>query len=181
MVESILVVAGLLLLVVCFWIVTASNRFARLEALIRESWANVDVALKRRHDLIPNLVETVKAHAAHESEVLERVVAARNQAISGGPQDENELARSVSVLLARTEAYPNLRSSVSFLGLQQELVNTEDRIAAARRFYNANVRDYNTALESFPSNLLAGDRKPKEFYEIDSIDMRFSPQLDLQT
>lgn len=161
------------------WIVSTSNRYARLENLVRESWADVDVALKRRHDLIPNLVETVKGFAIHERDVLERVVQARNSAIQGNAQAETELARAVSSLLFRAEAYPDLRSSTNFLQLQHELVNTEDRIAAARRFYNANVRDFNVLLESFPSSLLAGGRTAKEPYEIESISARETPQVSL--
>lgn len=162
------------------WLISTGNRFSRLDHLMRESWANVDVALKRRHDLIPNLVETVKGFAAHETEVLDRVVEARSKALRGGADDENQLAQAVTMLFARTEAYPQLRSSESFLELQRELVNTEDRIAAARRFFNANVRDYNLLIESFPASLLAGNRKPKEFYEVESIDVRMSPALQFE-
>jgi LemA protein len=154
------------------WAITTMNQFARLDNLMKESWANIDVALKRRHDLIPNLVETVKGHAAHEREVLDRVVRARERALSGNSGEENELARSVNLLLARAEAYPELTASASFQRLQQELINTEDRIAAARRFFNANVRDYNMLLQSFPSSLLKGGRAPAEFYEVEAIQVR---------
>ncbi|HZH99198.1 MAG TPA: LemA family protein [Fimbriimonadaceae bacterium] len=154
------------------WAIVTLNNFARLQNLMRESWANIDVALKRRHDLIPNLVETVKGHAAHESEVLERVVSARERALAGSSVDENELAKAVNLLLARVEAYPELTASTSFQRLQQELINTEDRIAAARRFYNANVRDYNMLLQSFPASLLRGGRKEAEFYKVDAIQVR---------
>lgn len=177
--ETVIVGVALVGVVILFWAIATANRFARLEMLLKESWANVDVALKRRHDLIPNLVETVKGYAAHEREVLQRVVEARNAALQGGAREESELARAVSGLLIRTEAYPQLRSNVNFLDLQKELVNTEDRIAAARRFYNANVRDFNTMLETFPANLLASGRTAKDFYEVESIEMRSPVQVNL--
>lgn len=155
------------------WSISTHNRFARLEAMIRESWSNVDVALKRRHDLLPNLVSVVQGYATHERELFERLAAAREEAmrhlgqVSEVKRSENELSFRLGQVLARVEAYPELRASEHFLQLQRELVNTEDRIAAARRFYNANVREFNTALESFPSSLLASDRRPAEFFELD--------------
>ena len=164
--------------VAVFWCVSIANSFVRLANLVRESWSDVDVALKRRHDLIPNLVETVKAYARHETETLQRVIDARNRAvsemgsISAHAKDEDELGQSVRQLLARVEAYPDLKASAHYLELQEELANTEDRLAAARRFYNSNVREYNTRLETFPSSLFAGDRKPAEFFDIDPSERR---------
>lgn len=180
-------ILALLVLVPVFWFVATANRIVKLRNHIRESWANVDVVLKRRYDLIPNLVETVKAYAAHEREVLERVVAARNQAASSvgdvGQQarDESQMVREVNTLLARSEAYPQLRSSANFLALQNELVNTEDRIAAARRFYNANVRDYNTLIDSFPASIVAGmqNAAPAEFFEVEDLAIRRGVQVDM--
>lgn len=181
------IVVGVVVGVPLLWFVVTLNRFVRLKTLIRESWANVDVALKRRYDLIPNLVETVKGYAAHEREALARVVEARNRAVaSTGPvgqqaEDENQLVRSVNQLLARAEAYPQLRASESFLALQRELVNTEDRIAAARRFYNANVREYNVLGQQFPSMLVGGMAGfvPADFFEVDDIAIRAAPQVKL--
>lgn len=169
---------GAFLVIILAWAISLSNRFARLDALVKESWADVDVALKRRHDLIPNLVETVKAYAAHEKEVFDRVARAREGALAN-ITNEGELARSVNALLARAEAYPQLKSSHNFLQLQQELVDTEDRIAAARRFYNANVRDFNICLESFPSSLFSGGRTAKQPFEADSIAVRQAPTVRL--
>lgn len=163
--------------------ISAVNKLARLKQLVRESWSQVDVVLKRRYDLIPNLVEVCKAYAAHESDVLNRVVEARNKALaaqgSGGVHvpEEAALVASLNGLFARVEAYPQLRSSQNFLELHQELGNTEDRIAAARRFYNANVRDYNTALDQFPTVLFAGSHKPADYFEIEEVEVRHAPPV----
>src|SRR3954468_22210435 len=133
------------------------NKLVRLRQLIRESWGNVDVQLRRRYDLIPNLVNTVKGYATHEKDVLERVVEARNRAqsnqgaVGAQSEDERRLVDATRQLFAVIENYPDLKASTNFLHLQQELVNTEDRIAAARRFYNANVRDYTVSLTTFPT------------------------------
>ena len=172
------------LVVLVFWAVT-HNRFVRLQNLLRESWANVDVVLKRRYDLIPNLVETVKGYAAHEKDVFEHVARARELAVADvGPvahqaQTEGELVRSVNQLLARVEAYPELKASAHFTDLQRELVNTEDRIAAARRFYNANVRDFNLLLESFTTSMIGSGMglKPQEFFEIEELHLRAAPSV----
>jgi LemA protein len=151
--------AGLLAVV---WFVANFNRFARLRQHLRESWSGIDVELKRRYDLIPNLVETVKGYAAHERSVLEDVVQLRNRAAASvGPAaeqavDESALARGMKRLFAIVENYPQLKSDANFRALQLELANTEDRIAAARRFYNGNVRDLNQMCDSFPTNILAG-------------------------
>jgi LemA protein len=167
-----MIILPVALCVLFLWAVSGSNRITRLENVVRESWSDVDVALKRRHDLIPNLVATVKAFAAHEKEVLERVMNARHQAMSGTAADESELSQAVNGLLVMAEGYPDLNSSKNFLLLQEELAQSEDRIAAARRFYNANVRYYNTAIGSFPTNLLAAGKKEKPFYEIETISIR---------
>ncbi len=160
------------LLMVC-WAIATSNRIKRLKNLMRESWADIDVQLKRRHDLIPNLVETVKGYAAHETQTFTAVIEARNRAVSSGAvSDEKEMVHNVNRLLAVSEAYPDLRSNTNFLALQQELINTEDRIAAARRFYNANVRDFNILIETFPSSLLAGGEKAAEPYEVEELAIR---------
>lgn len=167
-------VAALLLLV---WLIATYNTFMRLRQHVAESWSGIDTELKRRYDLIPNLVETVKGYAAHERQTLEAVMRARQQAATstGSPveqaRDENALVGSMRQLLAVAENYPQLKADQNFLALQHELVNTEDRIQAARRFYNANVRDLNTRATVFPSNLIASmfSVKPAEFFEIDTL------------
>jgi len=154
--------------------VATYNGLVNLKNLIRESWADVDTELKRRYDLIPNLVSTVKGYAAHEKDVLERVVAARAKALASvgdaasQARDENELVDSLKRLFAVVERYPDLKASGQYLALQRELVNTENRIQAARRFFNGNVRDYNNKVEMFPSSIVArmGGFRRHDFFEI---------------
>jgi LemA protein len=161
------------------------NKLVRLRQLIKESWGNVDVQLKRRYDLIPNLVNTVKGYATHERETLEAVSDARNRAAASngavGQQsaDEQNLVSATKQLWAVAEKYPDLKASANFIALQQELVNTEDRIAAARRFYNGNVRDYNVTRTSFPTMLAAkfGDFPPADFFEVDDSSIRDAPSV----
>jgi LemA protein len=152
--------AGLgLLLLLAFLL--SFNRFVRQRQLIDNAWSNVNTELKRRYDLVPNLVTTVKAYAAHERRTLETVIEARAAAVaSNGSAAEQALSENVLVdalkeLLALREAYPELRANEHFADLQRQLIVTEDRIQAARRFYNSNVRDFNTRVESFPSALVA--------------------------
>jgi len=172
--ETIFFGLAILLVVVLAWIISTTNRFARLRNLVTESWSNVDVSLKRRHDLIPNLVAVVKGYAAHERDVLERVTAARSRALTQVDSlrevadHERDLGNAVQQLVMRIEAYPELRASEHFLSLQQELANTEDRIAAGRRFYNSNVRELRILSESFPSSIFAGPDRLPEFFELDS-------------
>lgn len=169
------------------WFVATYNILVRLRQHVAESWSGIDTELKRRYDLIPNLVETVKGYAKHEREVLERVITARNQAAAthGSPKeqarDENLLIGSMKRLFAVAEAYPDLKANQNYLHLQQELSNTEDRIQAARRFYNANVRDLNTRCQVVPSNIVASmfGFKPAEFFEIEESSMRLAPQVKL--
>jgi LemA protein len=151
------------------------NRFVRQRALVDESWAGIDVELTRRHVLIPQLVDTVRGYAAHEREVLTHLVAAREAATAHHGDSpahrqryEDSLGGALQQVLARVEAYPELRASENFLALQDELTNTEDRIAASRRFYNGNVRAYNTRVRTFPSNLVASvfSFRPREFFEL---------------
>ena len=163
------------------------NKLVRLRQLIRESWGNVDVQLRRRYDLIPNLVNTVKGYATHEREVLERVIEARNRAqantgaVGSQSEDERRLVDATKQLFAVVENYPQLKASANFLALQRELVDTEDRIAAARRFYNANVRDYNVSRTTFPTMLVAGlgDFPPQEYFEVDDHTVRAAPVVSL--
>jgi LemA protein len=168
----VLVAAGVLVLVS---LVLSHNRFVRQRTLVDESWGGIDVELSRRHDLIPNLVETVGGYAAHEREVLELLVRAREAAAAHrddrpGRREEFEdtVTRALQGVLARVEAYPDLKASQSFLALQRELTLTEDRIAAARRFYNGNVRAYNTRVRTFPSNLVAATFRfrTRDFFEL---------------
>jgi LemA protein len=147
----------LLLLAVLVWLVVAFNRLVRQRNLVREGWSGIDVQLKRRHDLVPALVEAVRGHAAFERGVLEEVTRLRAAAPATRAQQdgENALAAQVRGLLAVAEAYPDLRASDSFLALQRQLAEVEDQLQMARRYFNGAVRDYNIAVESFPSNLVA--------------------------
>jgi LemA protein len=175
-----LIVVGVIILVPLAYVLGTYNRLVRLRNTIRESWSNVDTELKRRYDLIPNLVNTVKGYAAHERAVFEAVVRARAAAMAstGSPaeqaRDENELIRQMRSLFAVVERYPDLKASQNFLQLQHELVNTEDRIQAARRFYNGNVRENNVLVQSVPSNIVAGmfGFTTAEFFEIEDLSMR---------
>lgn len=157
----VLAALGGIALVVLLWGVITYNRFVSLRAHIRDAWAGVGVELQRRYDLIPNLVETVKGYAAHERETLELVVRARNRAMENdGPvdaqaRDEQELNGALDRLGVVVEAYPDLKADRQFLELQRQLTETEDRIAAARRFYNGNVRTLNTLVQVVPSNIIA--------------------------
>jgi LemA protein len=138
------------------------NGLIGLRNKVEEGWRQIDVELKRRHDLIPNLVETVKGYASHERGTLEEVMQARSAAMSGAStpaaagQAEGQLSQALGRLMAVAEAYPDLKANQNFLALQQELTSTEDRIASARRYYNANVRELNTKVETVPSNIVAG-------------------------
>jgi LemA protein len=143
------------------WVVVSYNRFVTLVQRAKEAWADIDVQLKRRYDLIPNLVQTVKGYAAHESQAFENVTKARSAAMGAtGPaqkgEAENMLSGALKSLFAVAEAYPDLKANQNFLALQTELSDTENKIQAARRFYNGNVRDLNTGLQSFPGNVIAG-------------------------
>ncbi len=179
-----LVVAAVVLILVIS-VVVGYNRFVRQRTLIDDSWSNIDTELKRRYDLIPNLVETVKGYAAHEASTLEAVTQARTQAMAatGTPDEqarsENQLVGSLKSLLAVSEAYPDLKASQSFLDLQHQLTLTEDRIQAARRFYNNNVRDYNARVQSLPSNLIArlGGFRTREYFEVDEAVVSAAPDV----
>jgi LemA protein len=157
-------------------LVFSYNRFVNQRNLIRNAWANIDTELQRRYDLIPNLVETVKGYAAHERETLDRVTAARAAATAaqGTPAEqaaaEGPLVSALRQLFAVAEAYPDLKANANFLELQRELAITEDRLQAARRFYNANVQEYNTRVQAVPSNLVASWFKfsEEEFFEIEA-------------
>jgi LemA protein len=179
-----IVLAVVVLLAVA--VVVSYNGFVRQRNLVQESWRQVDVELKRRHDLIPNLVDTVKGYATHEREVFDAVTKARAQAAAPGStpaqqaQQEGILGQALGRLFAVAEAYPELKASTNFLELQRELTETEDRIAAGRRFYNANVRAMNTRVESFPSNLVAGvfGFHKEEYFEVEDQAVRSAPTVD---
>jgi len=171
---ALVVIAAVVLLPVVF-VIAQYNALVALKNYIRESWSNVDTELKRRYDLIPNLVAVVKGYAAHERATLERVTELRNRCVAnnGSPAeqavDEKQLVDSLKQLLVVVENYPQLKADQNFLQLQKELVNTEDRIQAARRFYNGNVRDYRNKCETFPSNLVAnlfGFKSEGDFFSV---------------
>lgn len=176
---------GLLVLLPLIWVIGTFNGLIRLRNHCREAWAGIDTELKRRYDLIPRLVEVVKGYAQHERDVLERVVAARAAAVAstGSPasqaKDETQLVGAMRNFFGVVERYPDLKANQNFLALQDELVNTEDRIAAARRFYNANVRDFNTRTQVFPANMVAGifGFQAAEFFEVDDHTIRAAPAV----
>lgn len=147
--------------VVVVWVVAVFNTLVVLKNRAKEAWSDISVQLKRRYDLIPNLVETVKAYATHEREIFEKVAEMRAKAmmVDGAREKakaENMLSETLKSLFAISENYPELKASANFMELQKELTDTEDKIQASRRFYNTNVRDLNTKIESFPSNIFAG-------------------------
>ncbi len=149
-----------IIVVLILWLISVYNGLIRLKNRTQEAWSDIDVQLKRRHDLIPNLIETVKGYASHEKQLFENVTRARtavmqSQGIAEKSSAENMLTQSLKSLFAVAENYPNLRASENFAKLQDELSDTENKIQAARRFYNGNVRDFNTKLEVFPNNLMA--------------------------
>ena len=175
---STLLILVVILVVLGLWLAGAFNLLVRSRNRVREAWSDIDVQLKRRYDLIPNLVETVKGYAAHEREVLENVVKARSAAMNAEQsgkvkevaQAENMLSGALKSLFALSESYPQLRAVESFTHLQGELSDTENKIQAARRFYNGNVMTLNTLIEQFPTNLVAGmfGFKKEEFFQLGS-------------
>lgn len=165
------------IVVVGLWLVATYNRFVTLINRAKEAWADIDVQLKRRYDLIPNLVETVKGYATHETSAFESVTKARAAAIGAQSVEdhakaENMLTGALKSLFAVSEAYPDLKANQNFLELQRELSDTENKIQAARRFYNGNVQDLKTAIEQFPSNVVAGwfSFKALDFFELSEAD-----------
>ena len=175
-----------IIVVLVIWTIAAYNRLVRQRNVVQESWRQVDVELNRRHDLIPNLVETVKGYAAHERGTFEAVTNARaaasspNQSVAQQATNENMLTGALRQLFAVAEQYPDLKANQNFLELQRSLSETEDRIAASRRFYNANVRTFNTSIQSFPSNVVAGTFhfKEAEYFEADDPEVRAAPKVE---
>ena len=166
-----LIILGIILVLV-FYVISLYNNLVKLRNRIENAWAQIDVQLKRRWDLIPNLVETVKGYATHEKETLEAVISARNAATTAtGPQEsagaENLLTGALRQLFAVSEAYPDLKANTNFLELQEELTGTEGRIAYARQHYNDQVLKYNTAIETFPAVVIAGMMRftEREYFE----------------
>ena len=184
---EILLIFGALALLPLLWLIGTFNGLVRLRNHCKESWSDIDTELKRRHNLVPNLVETVKAYAKHEKEVFTRVIEARNQAdtpyqsVKQQSAEETALVQNVGHLFALAENYPELKADKNFLQLQEELVNTEDRIQAARRFFNANVRDMNNRVEMFPSSLVAGmgNFPLWDYFEVANLNIRKAPNVDL--
>jgi len=173
---TLLIVIFAILAVIVLWFIVSYNGFVRLINRAKEAWADIDVQLKRRYDLIPNLVNTVKGYATHESKVFEDVTKARAAAMGAGNIEEkgvaeNQLAGALKSIFAIAEAYPDLKANQNFLELQKELSDTENKIQASRRFYNTNVRDLNTRVESFPANLVAGmfNFLKMEFFELKEV------------
>jgi LemA protein len=162
---------------IIIWAIVTYNGFVRMVQRAKEAWADIDVQLKRRYDLIPNLVETVKGYAAHEAGVFDNVTKARAAAMGATGaeakgQAENMLSGALKSLFAVSEAYPDLKANQNFLDLQHQLADTEDKIQAARRFYNGNVRDLTTAMQSFPGNLIASTFhfETMQYFQLDAAD-----------
>lgn len=180
------IVVGVIVFLIVLGLIVMYNGLVRLRNQMRNAWSQIDVQLKRRHDLIPNLVETVKGYAAHERQTLEAVTAARNTAISAigkgvGAQAraEGELSGALSRLLAVAERYPDLKANQNFLALQEELTSTENKVAFARQYYNDSTLHYNNKIQMFPSNIVAGmfGFREGEFFEIQTPMEREAPKV----
>ncbi len=174
-----LIIVGVLVVILVIFLISIYNSLVRLNIRAEEAWSDITVQLKRRLDLIPNLIETVKGYAAHEKGVFEEVTKARANALNAqGVEEtakaENQFEGALKSLFAVAENYPDLKASQNFMQLQEELVDTEDKIQASRRFYNGVVRDFNTKRTVFPSNMVAsmlGFHTDKEFFELDEAEM----------
>jgi LemA protein len=169
----------IIVVVAIFWLIGVYNSLIKMRNRTDEAWSDIDVQLKRRYNLIPNLVETVKGYAKHEKEVFEKVTEARSRAMGAKSvkdqgEAENMLAGALKSLFAVVENYPELKANQNFLELQRELTDTEDKIQAARRFYNGNVRDFNVMMQTFPNNFAASmfGFKAREFFEIEEPEAR---------
>ena len=173
--------------VIIIWLIAIYNGFVTLSQRVKEAWADIDVQLKRRYDLIPNLVETVKGYAAHESGTLEKVTEMRTRAMNAtAPADkadaENMLSGALKSLFAVSENYPNLKANENFASLQNELSDTENKIQAARRFYNGVVMEFNTKLHSFPSNIIGSTfgYKPADYFQLGDADAAAKEPVKVQ-
>jgi len=181
----ILYIILIILVLIAFGVAGTYNALIKLRNRTQEAWSDIDVQLKRRYNLIPNLVETVKGYAAHEREVFQKVTEARSRAMGATglkekEKAENVLSNTLKTLFAVAENYPQLRASENFLELQRELRDTEDKIQAARRFYNGNVRDLNIKIESFPSNIVANlfTFEKMELFELEIAEAREAPKVE---
>lgn len=180
----VLIVLGALLLVGILWFAGTYNGFVRLRNHVKNAWSQIDVQLKRRHDLIPNLVETVKGYAGHEKETLEGVIQARAKAVAANgvqeqTQAEGELSSALGRLMVLVEQYPDLQANQNFLALQEELTSTENRIGFSRQHYNDSVMRYNTKTQSMPANLVAAmcNFKDEPFFELEDKTEREAPKV----
>lgn len=180
----VIIIVAVLLLLAVLWGVTTYNGFIQTKNLVAEAWSTIDVQLKKRYDLIPNLVETVKGYTKHESETLEKVVKARGaamQAATGAEKiaAEKELNASLRSIFILQESYPDLKANANFIDLQGQLKTIETEIASARRYYNGTVKEFNTKIESFPSNLIANIMKLKkaDYFEVDAAEERKNVQV----
>ncbi|HQU07577.1 MAG: hypothetical protein B7X04_01350 [Parcubacteria group bacterium 21-54-25] len=183
---TLIIVLGIIA-VLLVWMVFMYNGFISRMNRAKEAWSDIEVQMKRRYDLIPNLIETVKGYAAHEKTVFEDVTKARTAAMgasgtAGKAQAENMLSGTLKSLFAVAENYPDLKANQNFLQLQAELTDTEDKIQAARRFYNGNVRDFNTAIEQFPGNAMASmfHFQPMDLFELDEADAAAKAPVEVQ-
>jgi LemA protein len=174
----------IVLAAVFLWVIFIYNSLVKFKNRAKEAWADIDVQLKRRYNLIPNLVETVKGYASHEKEIFTKIAEARAKAmgaqgIKEKGQAENALSQTLKSLFAVSESYPDLKASANFLELQRELRDTEDKVQASRRFYNGNVRDLNIKLESFPANLIVGvlGFKKMDLFELIEPEKRETPKV----
>lgn len=166
--------------VIALWLIATYNGLIKLKNNTDEAWSDIDVQLKRRYDLIPNLIETVKGYAKHEQETLQQVITARNFAMNTGSgtvekaQAENALSQTLKSIFALAESYPDLKANQNFAKLQDELSDTENKIQASRRFYNGNVRDFNTKIQVFPNNIIANSLgfTTREFFEIEDVSQK---------
>ena len=180
-----LIIIGVLVLIVVLWLVGVYNSLVRLRNQVKNAWAQIDVQLKRRHDLIPNLVETAKGYMAHERETLEAVVKARNLATQAGgageaSQAEAGLSSALGQFFLVVERYPDLKANQNFLALQEELTSTENKIGFARQFYNDQVMQFNIRIQSFPANTVAGmfGFKEAEMFELEDEAERAVPKVE---
>jgi LemA protein len=179
-----LIIILAIIAIIIIWVIAIFNSLVRFRNRVKEAWSDIDVQLKRRYDLIPNLIEAVKGYATHEKGLFEKVTEARAKAISASgaeekAQAENALSGALKTLFAVSENYPQLRASENFSKLQEELSDTENKIQAARRFYNGNVMDFNTKQETFPSSLIASifAFQKAEFFEIEEPTEKEAPKV----
>ncbi|MBI2968232.1 MAG: LemA family protein [Bacteroidetes bacterium] len=180
---TLLVILGVVILLI-LWAIGVYNSLIGKRNRVDNSWSQIDVQLKRRHDLIPNLVETVKGYAKHERETLEKVIQARNVAaqaktVGEASKAEGQLSQALMNLFAVAEAYPDLKANQNFMQLQEELVSTENKVGFARQYYNDEVMTYNTAIQTIPNNIIAGFGKfeKREFFEIEVKEERQAPKV----